>query len=106
MAHPESAHGEYEHHIIPPKTYFIVFMLLMLLLVATLGVAMFDLGFLNLAVAMTVAIAKVALIMTYFMHLKYNTALVRLFATGTVFWLLIMFVLTLADYTSRGWIRM
>lgn len=113
MAHPDGAHGshghgaaagEYEHHIIPPKTYFLVFMALMVLLVLTLAVAAFDLGFLNVAVALTVAIIKVALIMTYFMHLKYNPPLIRFFALASIFWVAIMFVLTLADYASRGWL--
>lgn len=109
MAHTHdthgNGHGEYEHHIIPPSTYLKVFLGLMALLILTLVVAVFDFGPVNLAVALAVALVKVYLIMTFFMHLKFNTSLVRLFATGTFFWLLIMFVLTLADYISRGWIR-
>ena len=102
--HGHDASGGFEHHIVPPKTYFLVFIALMVLLVITLAVAVFDLGFLNVAVAMTVAVIKVALIMTYFMHLKWNTPLVRFFAIGALFFLVIMFVLTLADYVSRGWL--
>jgi caa(3)-type oxidase subunit IV len=39
------------------------------------------------------------------MHLKWNTPLVRFFALGALFFLAIMFVFTLSDYTSRGWIN-
>lgn len=100
------AHGEHEHHIVSTKTYFLVFVGLMVLLVLTLGVAMIDLGGAwNLLIAMTVAVIKVFLIMTYFMHLKWNTPLVRFFALCALFFLLIMFAFTLSDYTSREWIN-
>jgi hypothetical protein len=36
------------------------------------------------------------------MHLLHSPKLVWLVAGGTIVWLIIMFVLTLADYWSRG----
>ena len=93
------------HHIVSPMTYFVVFVGLMVLLVLTLGVAMIDLGGnWNLMIAMAVAVLKVILIMTFFMHLKWTTPLVRFFALVALFFLLIMFVFTLSDYISRPFV--
>jgi cytochrome c oxidase subunit 4 len=37
------------------------------------------------------------------MHVRYSSRLTWIFVGAGVFWLLILFVLTLADYLSRGW---
>jgi cytochrome c oxidase subunit 4 len=110
------AHGEegHEHHGIPVPVYWKVFWALMVLLVVTLLAAAFHLppvgsplgdGWLNLPVALIIAFAKVWLIVTYFMHLKISSTLVKVFAVSAFLWLIILFVLTLADYMSRGWLR-
>jgi cytochrome c oxidase subunit 4 len=96
-------HDHAEHHGMPVSTYWAVITALMVLLIITLGAAMLDLGAWNLPIAMVIAVIKVGLIVTYFMHLKLNTNLVRFFALGAFFWLLIMFVFTLQDYVTRGW---
>jgi len=98
-------HEEHEHHIVSPKTYAIIFALLMILLVVTLWAATFDLGALNLPIAMLIAVSKVYLIMAYFMHLKFSSTLVRLFALIGLGFLLIMFVITFSDYLTRHWIH-
>ena len=99
-----SAHDEghdHTHHIIPPRTYYIVFGWLMILLIITLAAAAFDLGAANLPIAMAIAVAKAALVFLYFMHLKYSSNLQRTFAWCAIFWLVIMFLLTFVDYMSR-----
>jgi len=99
-----NSEGHGGHHGISPATYWKVFAGLIALLILTLFVAMFDLGPLNVAVAMIVAVAKVGLILTFFMHLKISTKLVRFCSLAAFFWLAILFVLTLSDYASRGWL--
>lgn len=114
MANAHAPHGAHDHapgehdaghHIIEPKTYYVVFGVLMVLLIATLGAAAIDLGPLNLPIAMAIAVAKAGVVMAYFMHLKFNSSLVRLFAFAGVAWLLILFHLTLNDYVSRPWLE-
>jgi caa(3)-type oxidase subunit IV len=61
--------------IVPTKTYLAVFGALMALLAITVGVAYVDLGKFNLAAAMAIAVAKAALIVTFFMHLRYGRRL-------------------------------
>jgi cytochrome c oxidase subunit IV len=92
------------HHGPTVKVYLIVFAWLMLLLVITLAAAAFDLGSANIFIAITIAVIKAVLVMLFFMHLRYSTRLVWVFAGAGFFWLTIMFFLTMSDYHSRNWL--
>jgi cytochrome c oxidase subunit IV len=96
---PDEAHGG--HHVVPISTYLLVFAALMVLLVITLAAAALNLGEWNLVIAITIAVAKALLVVLFFMHLRWSTYLVRVFAGAALFWLSILFVLTLQDYFSR-----
>lgn len=73
----------------------------MLLLLATVGAAFVDLGPMNTALAMLISAAKAGLILLFFMQLKRETPLIRIFACVGFFWLAIMLALTLSDYSTR-----
>jgi cytochrome c oxidase subunit 4 len=90
------------HHIVPISTYIWVFIALMVLLVATVVAAMFDLGELNIVIALTIAVVKALLVVLFFMHVRYSSKLVQVFAASAVLWLIILFALTFSDYMSRG----
>jgi cytochrome c oxidase subunit IV len=92
------------HHVVPIKTYLGIFAALMVLLFLTVGVAQFDLGSANLAIAMLVAIVKATLIVLYFMHAKYGSRLVWVFASASFLFLFIMIAITFGDYLSRPWL--
>jgi cytochrome c oxidase subunit 4 len=101
-------HTEHAQHIIPVRTYLVIFGILMGLLVATVIGAYIpipeSMGWMHLSVAMTIAVAKAALIVMYFMHVRFSNRLTWVFSTAAFFWLLILLVLCLADYHSRGWL--
>ncbi|MBM3459866.1 MAG: oxidase [Armatimonadetes bacterium] len=101
--HGHDAHGGGGHPTL--AQYNMVFWILMGLLVLTLGAAYFDLGRLNLPIAMVIAIVKAGFVIAFFMHLKFSTRLVQLFGLLAFGWLVIMFVLTLMDYLSRGMMK-
>jgi cytochrome c oxidase subunit IV len=84
------------------QAYFIVFVILLLLLVATVGVAFLDLGAWNLPMALAIAIMKAVLILLVFMHVRYSQSLIWLVAASGFFWLGIMLLFTLADYFTRS----
>jgi cytochrome c oxidase subunit 4 len=86
------------------NTYYAVFGLLLALLVVTVGAAEIDLGRWNFLLAVTIATTKAALILLYFMHLRYSSSLVWLVSGGSLFFLAILFVITFSDYLSRGWL--
>jgi cytochrome c oxidase subunit IV len=74
---------------------------LVVLLAATTASAFVPLGSLNLVVSLSIAITKALIVLLFFMDLRRSRALVRTFAAAGFFWLLIMIVLTGADYWHR-----
>ena len=89
-------------HVTSRKIYFLVFAALIVLTVVTWLVAQIDLGWANDVVALTIAVTKALLVLTFFMHLRYSTRLTVLTALAGFFWLGILIVLTLNDYFTRG----
>lgn len=87
--------------IVPVSTYLKVFAALAVLLVVTVLAAELNLGFFNTPIAMAIALAKAALIVLYFMHVRNSPPLVRVFAAGGFLWLLIMFSFTFSDVLTR-----
>lgn len=75
---------------------------LMLLLAATTASAFVPLGSLNFVISISIAAAKALIVLLFFMELRGSRALVRSFAAAGFFWLLIMIVLTGADYWHRN----
>lgn len=74
---------------------------LMALLGLTVLASFFLTGAVSLATGMTIAVAKAGLIFWFFMHLREESGLVRLFAMAAVAWLLILALLVGADYATR-----
>ena len=89
-------------HVIPYKVYFSVFAALMVLLVLTVAIAEVDLGPLNLAGAMVIAVAKTVLIILFFMHVRYSSRITQIFAGAGFLWLVIMLTFTMSDYLTRN----
>ena len=85
------------------RTYAWVFLSLLLLAALTMGIAQMDLGLLNIAAALGIAVAKAALVVLYFMHVRTSSRITWLFAAAGFFWLLIFLVLVMGDVLTRGW---
>jgi cytochrome c oxidase subunit 4 len=83
------------------KNYLIVWASLLALLALTFGLAETDLGPFNNLVALTIAVAKMMLVVLFFMHVRHEKSLTWIFVAAGLIWLLIMFDLTLADYRTR-----
>lgn len=77
---------------------------LLVLLASTLVLSFGSWGGYAVIVAMSIATAKTMLIMRYYMHLKYRSALVWLFSITALVWLLLLFGLALTDYLTRHWV--
>ena len=90
-----------DHHIIPFKVLSGVFGALIVLTVLTVAVAQIDLGVLEIPVALGIAIAKSALVVMFFMALKYDKPVNSMvFTVGTVF--VVVFLVTPSDYGQQG----
>jgi cytochrome c oxidase subunit 4 len=92
-----------EEHVIPRRTYFTIYLVLIVCTYLTWQVAYFDLGVLNTIAALGIAVFKAVLVVLFFMHVRYSTRLTWVVVIGSVFWLGILLVLTFSDYLTRGW---
>ncbi len=101
-------HGDDHTHHVAMSTYYAVFGLLMVLLLVTVGAWWIDqnmlpLGRFSTPVAMAIAVAKALAIVLIFMHVKFSSRLVQIFACTGIVFVGIMFMLTFNDYFTRGW---
>jgi cytochrome c oxidase subunit 4 len=90
-------------HIVPKKTYYIIFGTLLMLTYATVQISVFDLGPLNTVAALAIAGLKATLVVLFFMHVKYGSRLTKLAVLAGIYWLGILLALTLSDYLTRAW---
>ena len=96
-------HAHDPHHVVPRKIYYAIFATLMVLTGVTVGVAYIDLGAMNTVVALAIACFKAMIVVLYFMHVKYSTRLIKLTVIAGLYWMGILFVLTMSDYLTRAW---
>jgi cytochrome c oxidase subunit 4 len=90
-------------HIVPRTTYFGVFAALLVGTAITVIAANINFGKMNDVIAMTIAVVKMTLVLLFFMHVRYSSRLIWVIVSAMFFWLLILLLLTLTDYTSRDW---
>jgi cytochrome c oxidase subunit 4 len=92
-------------HIVQPRIYLAIFLALLLGTGLTVLAAFSDFpGPLNVVVALTIAVVKATLVILYFMHVRYSPRLIWLVIGSALFWLAIMFALTISDYWTRTWL--
>ena len=88
-------------HSVPLRIYFGVFFALCILTGVTVWTAKHDYGGWNTPIALSIAGLKAALVMLFFMHVKYQSRLTQMFAFAGFFWLVILLVFTLQDFMTR-----
>jgi cytochrome c oxidase subunit 4 len=102
-AHAHGSGGRKHHpHVLPVRIYAGVWLGLLVLTFITVKVSYFNFGIMNLIVAMGVATLKASLVVLFFMHLKYDEKFNAIIFAGSLTFLTIFFVLTLADTMERG----
>ena len=89
-------------HLVPLRVYFTVFAALMGLTALTVFAALNDLGPFNTVVALVIACIKAVLVVLYFMHVRYSSRLTWAVVLGGFFWLILLLLMTLSDYITRG----
>ena len=92
-------------HIVSLRIYVSIFLALMVGTALTVWAGLTDFpGQLNVIIALTIAVVKATLVVLYFMHVRYSSRLIWVVFTSALFWLAILFALTLSDYWTRGWL--
>jgi cytochrome c oxidase subunit 4 len=89
------------HPVPPVRTYVLVWVALIVLLLLTLGSAYVPLGRFNAAINLAIAAAKALLVAFFFMHLRSAHSMLRIAATAGFFWLAILIGLSLTDFAVR-----
>ena len=91
-------------HVLPVRTYFLVFLALMVLTAITVGAAFLDLGALNTVIMIGIAGTKATLVVLHFMHVRYGSRFIPIVILASLFTLLILITLLFSDYGNRGWL--
>jgi cytochrome c oxidase subunit IV len=66
------AHGHVHVHVVSPKILLAVYFALVVATVLTVAVTYVDFGALNIFIALGIAVIKAALVIMYFMHLRWD----------------------------------
>lgn len=97
--------AEHAHeHVIGSRVYVAIWAILMALTVTTVIAASIDLGVFNIVLALLIATIKGTLVVLFFMHLKYSPKLTRVTVIAALFFMFLLFALSLTDYLTRGWL--
>lgn len=92
-----------DHHDHSLKPYVLILVALLGLTGLTVGVAFIDFGKpWSDVVALAIAVTKATLVVSFFMHVKGSSPLVKISAVGGFFWLFIFFAIILTDILTRG----
>jgi cytochrome c oxidase subunit 4 len=90
-----------DHKVDSLFTYVVIFVLLMLLLIATVIAGNMDLGRWNTVVALLIAVLKALLVILFFMHVRHSSHLTMIFVVAGFLWLGLLLALTATDYATR-----
>jgi cytochrome c oxidase subunit 4 len=97
-------HGELQmghHHVSSSAMFFNVLVVLLILTVVTVGASRIDFGPANMLIAMLIASVKASLVILFFMHVKWDTAINKIVFLSSFLFLSLLFVFTLADQATR-----
>jgi cytochrome c oxidase subunit IV len=89
-------------HIVPKRTYYVIYLILLFCTYLTWQVAYFDLGPMNIVAALAIAVFKATIVVLFFMHVLYSPRLTWAVVIGSLFWLGILLALTFNDYLMRS----
>ncbi|MBW4037448.1 MAG: oxidase [Acidobacteria bacterium] len=99
ITNPEHA----EHRLITPLQYSLVYVALLIFTGATVGAAYVDLGWANPVIALGIATIKGVLVILFFMHVVFQSRLIKMTIAAGFFIFFVLITMTLSDYVSRSW---
>lgn len=91
----------HEVHITSDSMNLTVLLSLLILTTITILAVEMHLGAFTVALALIIASVKVAIVLTYFMHLKFENLLLRLLVVGVFLLFSVVIVTTFIDYYYR-----
>jgi len=88
-------------HITPYKTLGIILLILLVFTFITVEITSIHLGALTVTVALLIAGFKGYLVLTYFMHLKHESTLLKILVAMVFVLFALIVVITFIDYAFR-----
>jgi cytochrome c oxidase subunit IV len=102
VAHQHKDDGAVHAHISSTSFYVVIFLGLIALTVLTVGQSYVDLGKLNLIVVILIATTKASLVVSFFMHLRYDNKFNALIFISCLLFIGVFFAYTMNDTERRG----
>ncbi len=90
-----------ENHVSSDSLNWTVLVILLILTTLTILAIKIHLGAYTVALALILASIKVSIVLTYFMHLKFENLLLRLMVGGVFLLFAIVIAITFIDYYFR-----
>ena len=100
--HAPKEDGAVHAHISPAWFYMVIFGALIGLTLLTVGQSYIDLGKANLIVVILIATTKASLVVSFFMHLRYDNKFNALIFVSCIFFIGVFFAYTMNDTERRG----
>ncbi|HEX5052614.1 MAG TPA: cytochrome C oxidase subunit IV family protein [Planctomycetota bacterium] len=89
------------HHVSSSRMFVNVLIALLILTALTVGASRIHFGSANMLIAMAIASVKASLVIAFFMHMKWDTAINKIVFLSSFLFLSLLFVFTLADLATR-----
>ncbi len=93
--------SEEKHHIVPYRLYVIVLIALITITFMSIGITKIGIQSFTVAGALIFAVAKSYLVLTYFMHLKFDKPYIKLMVLFVFTIFVVVIVVTFLDYLYR-----
>jgi len=90
-----------KHHIVPYSTYFYILIALVTLTFMSIGITKINLGEYSVLGALIFSTIKSALVLTIFMHLKFDRPFLRIMVGFVFLVFLALIFITFLDYYFR-----
>jgi cytochrome c oxidase subunit 4 len=94
--------ADHSEHIAPAGVYWLIWAILIAATFLTAWISTVDLGIFNTVVALVIATAKASIVVLFFMNVKYTSEkMTKAVLISAIFWLLLLLILSLSDYSTR-----
>jgi cytochrome c oxidase subunit 4 len=93
--------SEEKHHVVPFRVYIIVLLGLLALTFSSIEITSIEMGEFTVAAALIFACIKTYLVLTYFMHLKYDKKYIAAMVAFVFLLFFVVIVITFLDYLYR-----
>jgi len=90
-----------KHHIVPYRIYVYILLALITFTFMSIGISHLNLGAYSVLGALIFAMLKSFLVLTFFMHLKYDQPFLRGMVLGVFLLFLVVVFITFLDYLYR-----